>query len=111
MKLYYTISEVAEQLKVNPSHLRFLETEFPEIRPNTNSRGVRHYRQADIDLLKRIIYLTKECGYTLEGTRQQLKASRHQQDQGQKNTLDEKMEIVQDLQDIRQFLVELKEQL
>lgn len=111
MKLYYTISEVAEQLNVNASHLRFLESQFPEIRPNTNSRGVRHYRQADIDVIKRIIYLTKECGYTLEGTRQQLKANRKQQDQGQRSALEEKMEIVQDLQDIRQFLVELKEQL
>lgn len=109
MKLYYTISEVAEQLNVNASHLRFLESQFPEIRPNTNSRGVRHYRQADIDVIKRIIYLTKECGYTLEGTRQQLKANRKQQDQGQRSALEEKMEIVQDLQDIRQFLVELKE--
>ena len=48
MKLYYTISEVAQQLNVNPSQLRFLEGEFPELKPQTNSRGVRRYTPNDI---------------------------------------------------------------
>ena len=100
MKLYSTITEVSKELGVNASHLRFLEKEFPEIKPSTNTRGVRHYTQEDITLLRRILYLTKECGYTIEGARQQLRA----------RTADSQ-QMVEELQRIRSFLVELKEQL
>ena len=111
MKLYYTTTEVARMLNVNASHLRFLESQFPELKPDTNARGVRHYKQDDIDLLRRIIHLTKECGYTLEGARQQLLASRQQQAQGQPSTLDSRLAIIDSLTEIRRFLTNLKDQL
>ena len=111
MKLYYTISEVSQQMGVNPSHLRFLETEFKDLKPQTDKRGVRRYTQADIDLIQRILYLTKERGYTLDGARQQLRASRRQQQLGSPDILDEKVQLVENLTKVRQFLVELKEQL
>ncbi|MBR1792655.1 MAG: MerR family transcriptional regulator [Bacteroidales bacterium] len=76
MKLYYTIGEVAEMLKVNTSLLRFWETEFPQLRPSKNSHGSRTYTEKDIELVKRIYHLTKECGYTLDGAREQLKRRR-----------------------------------
>lgn len=76
MKLYYTISEVAGMLNVNSSLLRFWETEFPQLRPAKNSHGSRTYTEKDIELVKRIYHLTKECGYTLDGAREQLKKRR-----------------------------------
>ena len=101
-KLYYSIGEVAAMLDVAPSVLRFWETEFDCIHPVKNKRGTRSYTQHDIDLLRRIHYLTRDCGYTLEGAREQLR---------QRSLDDPKMEVVHQLQEVRSFLVSLKESL
>ena len=101
-KLYYSIGEVATMLDVAPSVLRFWETEFDCIRPVKNKRGTRSYTQHDIDLLRRIHYLTRDCGYTLEGAREQLR---------QRPLDDPKMEVIYQLQEVRKFLVDLKETL
>lgn len=107
MKLYYSIKEVSEMLNVNASHLRFLEVEFPTLKPRTDKRGVRHYTQFDINLLKQILHLTKDCGYTLEGARQQLLHNSKQKDPQGIN----KDSVINSLKEIRQQLIELKEQL
>jgi DNA-binding transcriptional MerR regulator len=99
-KLYYTISEVAAMLDVAPSVLRFWETEFDCIRPAKNRRGSRTYTARDIELLRRIHYLTRDCGYTLEGAREQLR---------QRPNDDPRMEVINNLQQLRKFLTELKE--
>ena len=101
-KLYYSIGEVATMLDVAPSVLRFWETEFDCIRPTKNRRGTRSYTAHDIELLRRIHYLTRECGYTLEGAREQMR---------QRPLEDPKMEVVKQLQEVRNFLMELKESL
>ena len=101
-KLYFSIGEVAKTLGVNPSKLRFWEKEFPTIKPTKNQKGTRFYTKEDIEQLKRILYLTEECGFTLEGAREQLK--------GNKMT-DDHMQIVNTLTEIREFLVGLKEEL
>ncbi len=99
-KLYYSIGEVATMLDVAPSVLRFWETEFDCIRPVKNKRGSRSYTQHDIELLQRIHYLTRDCGYTLEGAREQMR---------QRPLEDPKMEVIKNLQEVRGFLVELKD--
>ena len=48
LKLYYSISEVAQMFDVNESLLRFWEKEFPQISPKKGSRGVRQYRKEDV---------------------------------------------------------------
>ena len=101
-KLYYSIGEVAAMLDVAPSVLRFWESEFDCIKPVKNKRGTRSYTARDIELLHRIHYLTRECGYTLEGAREQMRT---------RPVDDPKMELVNNLTAVRQFLVELKEQL
>ena len=101
-KLYYSIGEVAQMLEVNPSLLRYWETEFDCIRPHKSSKGARIYTPEDIDLLKRILHLTKDCGFTLEGAREQLKSNA---------VPDEKMQLIKNLNEIRSFLVDLKDQL
>ncbi len=99
-KLYHPIGEVAEMLQVNPSLLRYYETEFPTLRPHKNKKGNRFYTDSDIDLLRQILHLTRDCGYTLEGARQQLRLD---------SNLDDKMQLVKTLTEARQFLVSLKE--
>ncbi|MBQ9546524.1 MAG: MerR family transcriptional regulator [Bacteroidales bacterium] len=74
MKLYYSIKEVAEMLNVNTSLLRFWESEFPQLKPNKTTGGARVYTEKDIALVREIYRLTKECGFTLDGARQQLKS-------------------------------------
>lgn len=101
-KLYYSIGEVAGMLDVAPSVLRFWESEFDCLKPVKNKRGTRSYTARDIELLRRIHYLTRECGYTLEGAREQMRT---------RPVDDPKMELVNNLTAVRQFLVELKEQL
>ena len=99
-KLYYSIGEVASMLNVAPSVLRFWEGEFDCIHPVKNRRGVRSYTEHDIEMLQRIHYLTRDCGYTLEGAREQMR---------QRPMEDPKMEVVKNLQEVRAFLVNLKE--
>ncbi|MBQ9418099.1 MAG: MerR family transcriptional regulator [Bacteroidales bacterium] len=101
-KLYYNIGEVAGMLGVAPSVLRFWEDEFEQIKPTKNKRGVRSYTQQDIEVLKRIRYLTRDCGYTLEGAREQLKL---------KPSESAKMELIDTLGELRRLLVELKKTL
>ena len=99
-QLYYSIGEVAEMLGVNTSMLRFWESEFKELRPSKNKRGTRSYTQQDIELLRRIYYLTKECGLTLEGVRQQLKSDK---------SPDKNLQIVETLTELKNFLVQMKQ--
>lgn len=101
-KLYYSIGEVAAMLDVAPSVLRFWETEFDCIRPTKNRRGSRSYTEHDIELLRRIHYLTRDCGYTLDGAREQMR---------QRPVEDPKMEAIHYLREVRKFLVDLKETL
>ena len=99
-KLYYNIGEVAEMIGEQPTVLRFWETEFKQLRPVKNKRGVRSYTEHDIDILRRIRHLTRDCGYTLEGAREQMRI---------RPVEDTKMELVNNLTEVRAFLAELKE--
>jgi DNA-binding transcriptional MerR regulator len=99
-KLYYTIGEVSDMLGVRPSVLRFWESEFDCLHPVKTSRGTRNYTAHDIDILRRIHFLTRECGYTLEGAREQMRT---------RPVDDARMQAITNLQQVRSFLVELKE--
>ncbi len=102
-KLYYSISEVAEMLSVNSSLIRFWEKEFDILKPKKNNKGNRLFTVQDIDNLKIIYHLVKERGFTLEGAKNKLKNNR-------KETI-ETVELVQSLQKIKNFLLELKDEL
>ena len=101
-KLYYSIGEVATMLGEAPSVLRFWESEFDSLRPVKNRRGVRSYTEHDIDLLRRIQYLTRQCGYTLEGAREQMRT---------RPLEDPRQEVINRLTEVRRFLSDLKETL
>lgn len=105
-KFYYSIREVSDMLGVNSSLLRFWETQFPQVRPHKNSRGIRCYTADDIALLRHIYHLTKERGFTLDGARDQLKAERRTAD-----NVSERDQIIAQLSELRSFLLDLKNQL
>lgn len=108
-RLYYSIGEVAEELDISLPTLRYWETEFYQIKPHKNKRGVRFYTKKDIELLKQIHYLTKTCGYTIEGTKNYLKTKANTNPEN--NDANIKVELVRSLNEIKDFLLELKESL
>jgi len=74
-KLFWSIGEVAEELGVNTSLIRYWEKEFGTIKPKRTGRGDRLYTSKDIDLLRRIHHLVKDRGFTLQGAREALRRS------------------------------------
>ncbi len=71
-KIYYSISEVADMFNINQSNLRFWEKEFPQLTPKRNAKATRFYTKDDIEVIKKIIYLTEEQHLTLEGAKKRL---------------------------------------
>jgi DNA-binding transcriptional MerR regulator len=103
-KLYYSIGEVAEMLKVNTSLIRFWEKEFGTlIKPRKNRNGKRMFTPSDISNIKQIYYLTKEKGFTLAGARTAMA--------GKKQKIDKETQIAETLTKMKSFLVDLKEEL
>jgi DNA-binding transcriptional MerR regulator len=72
-KLYFTIGEVATELGVNASLIRYWEKEVGGMKPRRTNRGDRLFDRKDIEQLKRIHHLVKEEGFTLNGAREQLR--------------------------------------
>ena len=101
-KLYYSIGEVSEMVGEPQSVLRFWETEFPCLQPVKNKRGVRSYTERDVELVRRIHYLTRECGFTLEGTREQLRL---------RQVDDPRQTLADNLLEVRRFLSALRDTL
>ena len=102
-KHYYSIGEVAGKFGLAPSTLRFWEKEFDTIKPFKNKKGDRFYTQEDIDHLSLINHLVKERGMTLKGAKTKIKEN--------KTETENTFEIVQKLQEIRSYLLEIKEEL
>ena len=56
------------------STLRYWEDEFPEdIKPSRNERGVRFYREDDVNAIRLIQFFIRDSGLTLDGVRKKLK--------------------------------------
>tara|TARA_B100001248_G_scaffold199045_1_gene153395 strand:+ start:117 stop:500 length:384 start_codon:yes stop_codon:yes gene_type:complete len=72
-KRYFTITEVANELGLSASQLRYWEKEFTPLNPRTNARGKRFYTAADKELIQQIAWLVKDQGYTIDGARKALK--------------------------------------
>ena len=76
LKLYYSIGEVAELLGVPASRIRFWDKEFAHLKPSKNSRGERRFTKDNIRQLQQINHLLKDRGFTIEGARKEIAASR-----------------------------------
>lgn len=101
-RLYYTVTEVAELLHVNPSLLRFWEKEFDIINPKRNKKGTRFYTAADIEKVRMIYKLVKEQGFTLQGARDKMKARQYHQ-------IDQSAEVLSKLRHVREVLIKIQE--
>ena len=74
---YKTIGEVAKilNLKTNkkgdlPTHIiRFWETQFKQIKPKILNSNRRYYDEKSINLLKKVKFILKEQGMTINGVK------------------------------------------
>lgn len=73
---FRTISEVADELKVQQHVLRFWESKFTQIDPLKRGGGRRYYRPEDVELLKNIHHLLYQEGYTIKGVQKLLQSTR-----------------------------------
>lgn len=103
VKLYYTIGEVSRMFNVNPSLIRFWEKEFDVLKPRKNKKGNRLFTSDDVENLRVIFHLVKERGYTLQGAKSKLKEN--------KSSVSQSTDMYDSLMRIRNFLVELKDQI
>jgi DNA-binding transcriptional MerR regulator len=102
-KIYYTIGEVAELFEVNQSLIRFWEKEFDILKPQKNKKGNRLFTKTDLDNLRLIYHLVKERGYTLQGAKEKLRQNRED--------VINAMEIIDSLNKVKGFLLDLKKEL
>lgn len=102
-KLYYSIGEVCKILNVNASLIRFWEKEFDVLKLKKNKKGNRLFTKDDLEHIKLIYHLVKKRGFTLQGAKDKLKA-------GKGNAKNE-AQVVQSLEKVKAFLLELKAEL
>tara|TARA_B100000427_G_C15122693_1_gene426485 strand:- start:139 stop:519 length:381 start_codon:yes stop_codon:yes gene_type:complete len=81
---YKTIGEVAKDLKlinpktgkINTHTIRYWEKEFKQIKPKIFAGKRRYYDKKSIDTLKKIRFLLKEKGFTINGVKKFLSNER-----------------------------------
>lgn len=98
-KQYYAIGEVAAMFKVNTSLIRFWENEFDILDPRKTKKGDRLFKPSDIKNLQMIHDLLRRRKFTIEGAKDFIRRNKQAK---------EKYEMVQSLQKMRAFFLELK---
>jgi DNA-binding transcriptional MerR regulator len=101
-KQYYSIGDVAEMFNENTSLIRYWEKEFTILKPKKNRKGDRFFRPEDIKNLKMIYHLLRERKYTIEGAKEFIKNNK---------AAGEKHEMIESLEKVKLFLLELKNNL
>src|SRR5678815_222085 len=98
-KQYYSIGELATMFRENQSLIRYWETEFDILQPRKNRKGDRFFRPVDIKNLVMIYDLLRRRKFTIEGAKDYLKKNKK---------AEEKFAMIQSLEKIKGFLLELK---
>ena len=103
-KYLYTIGELPEILGESTSCVRFWSDSFPKfINPRRNAKGNRLFTKEDIETFKHIQMLLKVEGLTIEGAAKRLR--------GEKKDVINKARVLESLKDIRQQLLEIRDDL
>ena len=103
VKLYYSIKEVAEEVGVTESTLRYWEKEFPFLKPKVAGNKVRQYTDKDIEQVRLIYNLIKVKGLKIAAARKYLNQNR--------TGAEKSSEVLDTLISVRDQLKELKKQL
>ena len=100
LKRYYSIKEVAREIGVNESNLRYWEKEFPSLRPKTTSQNVRQYTDKAIEQIKVIYNLLKVRGFKIAAARKMLGSNKMGVDKSAE-VLDTLIAVREELRDIK----------
>lgn len=100
LKLYYSISEVAEMFSVSETLLRYWEKEFPRIAPKKSGRNIRQYTRDDIEQIRLVYHLVKVKGMKLSAARDALRKN--------KSGMQQTAEAVERLRAVRAELLAIK---
>jgi DNA-binding transcriptional MerR regulator len=102
-KQYFSISETAEMFGVKTSLLRAWENNFELLKPFKNQKGTRFFTHKDMEVIRTILYLTKDKGYTLQGAKDAIRSNFSQTATS--------ADIVHKLNTVKDFLLEIKKNL
>ena len=102
-KQYYSISETAEMFGVKTSLLRSWENEFELLKPFKNQKGTRFFTQKDIEIIRTILHLIKDKGYTLQGAKEAIR--------GNFAKAVTQADVIYKLNNVKEFLLEIKNNL
>ncbi len=113
---YKTISEVAEILNLinvkngslSTHTLRYWEKEFKQIRPKILAGKRRYYDTETINIIKKIKYLLKEKGMTIQGAKKLLDSNQTNLDETMNITINTKNVLKNKLSKISKILKEIK---
>ena len=113
---YRTIGEVAKELslidkkngKVMTHTLRFWEKSFKQIKPKLFAGGRRYYDLDTVNLLKKIQYLLKVKGFTINGVKRVLNSEETVIDENDNISINAKITIKQKISKISNLLKDLK---
>jgi DNA-binding transcriptional MerR regulator len=99
-KRYYSIGQVAIMFHVNHSLIRMWSNEFEDyLETKKNKKGDRYFRPEDIKTLELIHHLLRQRKFPTPGARDFLKKNKH---------ADERFAIIQSMQKVKAFLLEIK---
>lgn len=70
-RLYWNIGDVAREIGVSPSCIRFWLDQFGIHVHKSTRLNIRKFTASDVEKVKRIKYLVKERRFTLEGAKRE----------------------------------------
>ena len=114
---YKTIGEVAEIVNlINPKNgslsthtLRFWEKEFKQIKPKILAGNRRYYDNDTIEIIKKVKFLLKEKGMTIQGVKKYLAEGQSVLDENSKLTINTTKNLLKSkLNKISKIVKELK---
>ena len=113
---YKTIGEVAEIVNlINPKNgslsthtLRFWEKEFKQIKPKILAGNRRYYDNDTVEIIKKVKYLLKDKGMTIQGAKKYLVEEETNLDETANLTINTKNILKSKLNKISKIVKELK---
>ena len=110
-RLFYKVGDIADGLGESPSLVRFWANKFPKLlKSSRDGKGDRVFTEDDFVMFKKIHYLVKDMGLTLDGASRRLSAEKKAgADPSETGRLDASVKIKEKLSDIRAQLERVRE--
>ena len=117
-KAYKSIGEVAKILDLinkkkgtlNTHTIRFWEKQFKQIKPNILNGNRRYYNNDTIEVLKKVKYLLKDQGMTINGAKKVLNSNKSLKlDELPKNSINADYSIKNKLKNISNLIKQIKD--